>query len=113
MTTSVEILRGNHIKSSDTLPSLRAKLSEEGETFNLLEHNVQLKMKLAEENKLTVDDSATIEQPGRGIVTYDWSVEETETAGTYEVEFVATDSSGETISFPNNGFARLYIEEGL
>jgi hypothetical protein len=112
MTTDVEILRGNHIKSGDTLPSFRVKLLEDGDAFNLSNYDVTMKIRLAEGGDLKVDDSASIEQEDRGIVTYDWSSSQTDTAGTYDVEFVANDG-GDTISFPNSGFARLYIEEGL
>lgn len=113
MTTSVDVLRGEHIKNGDTLPAYRAKLLEDDDAFNLSNYDVQIRVKLAEGDTLTVDAAATIEQADRGIVTYSWSSGETDDAGTYEVQFVADDGSGNVISFPNSGFARLYIEEGL
>lgn len=113
MTTTVDVLRGSHIKAGDTLPAFRAKLLEEGDGFNLTDYDVTMKMKLAEGDGLTVNDTATADQENRGIVEYEWSADETNTAGTYEIQFVADDGAGNVISFPNSGFARLYIEGGL
>ena len=113
MTTTVEVLRGNHIKDGDTMPSFRAKLLEEGDAFNLVGYDVTMKMSLAESDSLIVDSAATIEQEDRGIVTYDWTSGETSESGTYEIQFIANDGSGNIISFPNRGFVRFYIEEGL
>lgn len=113
MTTTVEVLRGGHIKNGDTLPPFRAKLLEAGDPFNLEGYDVTMKMSLAESDSLTVDSSATVEQEERGIVTYSWTSSETSESGTYEIQFIADDGSGNVISFPNSGFATLYIEKGL
>jgi hypothetical protein len=113
MSTSVEIIRGETMKSGDTLPELRVQLIEEGNAFTLDSYSVEMKMKRAGDDSLVVDSSAAIEQPNRGIVTYDWSVGDTETAGTYELEFTADDGSGSTLTFPNSGTEKIYIEEEL
>lgn len=114
MTTNVEIIRGGRVKSGDTIPSLRVKLTEGGQPFNLSDYSVLIKMKRTDEDTLTVDESAVIEKADRGIVTYDWDVGETDNAGTYMLEFVANnDNSGESITFPNNQYETLYIEERL
>jgi hypothetical protein len=113
MSTDIDILRGEHMKQGDTMPALRAMLVEDDNEFNLSEYTVTMKMKLANADSLTVDDSVTIEQPDRGIVTYDWNSGDTEMNGTYNIEFVAEHNDGNKLSFPNNGFGRVYIEEGL
>lgn len=113
MSTSINILRGQTMKAGDTLPNLRVKLVEEGDAFNLVDYSVSMRMKRAQGDSLTVDGPATIEKQNRGIVAYSWSSSETETAGTYEIEFVAEDNSGNVITFPNIGTEKLYIQEEL
>lgn len=113
MSTSVDVLRGSHMKAGDTMPALRVMLTEDGNEFNLTDYSVSMKMKIADGDTLTVDKEITVEQPERGIVVYEWNDGDTEMSGTYNIEFVATSSNGETLSFPNNGFGRVYIEEGL
>jgi uncharacterized protein YfaS (alpha-2-macroglobulin family) len=113
MSTSAEIIRGETIKSGDTLPELRVQLTEKGNAFNLDSYSVEMKMKRAGDDSLAVDASVSVEQPNRGIVTYSWSTGDTDTAGTYELEFTADDGSGSTLTFPNSGTEKLYIEEEL
>lgn len=113
MSTSISILRGRTMKAGDTLPNLRLKLTEGGDAFNLVDYSVSMRMKRAQGDSLTVDGAATIEKQNRGIVTYDWSSPETDTAGTYEIEIVAEDNSGNVITFPNSGTEKLYIQEEL
>lgn len=110
--TDTEIIRGKTLKVGDTKPSLRIKLLEDGDPFNLDGYTVTILAKLPQGDSLTVDELATIESTSRGIVTYDWSNGETDTSGTYELEIVANDGTDE-ITFPNQGTATLYIEDRL
>lgn len=110
--TDIKILRGETIKTGDTKPSMRVKLMEDGEPFNLTDYTVNISIKLANSDSLTVDSSASIEADTRGIVEYSWDDGETDTAGTYLVEVIASDGTDE-ITFPNKGTSRLYIEERL
>lgn len=113
--TDVEFIRGQHIKSGDTLPELRLKLLERGDAFNLSGYDVSLKLKQANSDMVSVDTTATVEDSSRGIVSYEWeSAEQTAETGTYLLECVATDaSSDEELTFPNSGYVNLYIEERL
>lgn len=110
--TELKIIRGKNIKTGDTKPSLRIKLLEDGDPFNLTGYTVDISIKLANSDSLTVDSSTTVEAETRGIVTYSWSSGETDTAGTYKIELVASDGSDE-ITFPNDGTGKLYIEDRL
>lgn len=111
--TDVNIIRGGNIKVGDTLPDLKAQLLDGGSPINLTDFTVSVKIKLAEADTLLVDDTATIDIEERGIVEYEWSSGDTDTAGTYLVEFIADNQSGEILTFPNNGYARVYIDPRL
>lgn len=112
--TNVEILRGGRMKKGDTLPSLRAKLFESGDPFNLDGWTVEISIKRTDADSPTVDSAtATVEQPNRGIVTYDWQSGNTDTSGTYLLEFVADDGSGSELTFPNKGRATIYIQDRI
>lgn len=113
MSTNAEIIRGDEIKQGDTVPSLRVKLLEDGNPFNLDGYTVTLRMKRTDADSLLVDEaSMSIENAPRGIVTYDWSSSETDTSGTYLIECVVTNGS-EQITFPNDTYTKLRIMESL
>lgn len=111
--TDVKFLRGQHIKEGDTRPPLRAQLLEAGSAFNLTDHTVNIRIRRTDDDTLLVDGGTTIESNNRGMVSYSWNDGETDIAGTYLAEFSAIDQSGEQITFPNGGYARIYIEEVL
>ena len=113
--TDINIIRGQHIKSGDTLPTLRLQLLEAGDAYNLDEYTVDLTIREVNSDMTIVDTDATIEDSSRGIVSYSWdSAEQTSDEGTYLFECTATDTeSDKTLTFPNDGYANLYIEERL
>ncbi len=111
--TDVEILRGGRIKAGDTHPDLRVKLMEDEYPFNLTGYTVDVKLKRTDADTATVDASATIDVANRGIVTYSWQTGDTDNSGTYLLEFVADDGAGETVTFPNLNYAKVYIEDRL
>jgi hypothetical protein len=113
MSTQLQILRGEHMKEGDTIPSLRLQLFEQDNQFNLTDYTVSLKISHTNEEEPVVDTNATITQPSRGIVSYSWNAGETDNSGTYLVEVVATSSDGSVITFPNSSYAKLYIEDRL
>ncbi len=113
MTTTAEVLRGDEIKEGDTIPDLRIKLHEDGDAFNLSGYTVKLRMKRSDADDLTVDnESMVVENDPRGIVTYSWSSSETAESGIYMIECVATDGTDQ-ITFPNNTYTKLHIEDTL
>lgn len=111
--TDVKILESQNIKKGDTIPPLRAKLTRGGKPFNLNGYTVTLSMKLAEADSPTLDTvTVNIEAETRGLVSYDWADGDTDEHGTYEVEFVADDGT-DKMTFPNSGYANIYIQRGL
>lgn len=111
--TEVNILRSGSIKVGDTLPDLRVQLIEAGDPINLTDYDVSMRMRRTTGDELVVDDSITVDDASRGIVTHSWSADETDESGTYLAEFVADDGSGSTITFPNDSYTKLYIEDTL
>lgn len=118
--TNAHIYRGKHMKKGDTLPDLRVKLLEIDNAYNLKDHEVTMRMKRTDGDSLIVDNEpVTIDDVNRGLITYSWSPDETDEAGTYLLEFVAVEIDPDTdavigeLTFPNSGYARLYIEEEL
>lgn len=112
--TYVEILRGGSIKKDDTEPPLRVKCFTEGnDPFNLDGYSATLKMRRSDGDTNKVDSSATVEQAGVGVVEYTWQSGDTDTSGVFDAEIVADDGSGGTVTFPNQGFFTIKIEDGL
>lgn len=112
--TDVDILRGESVKVGDTHPPLRIQcLDSFGEPFNLTGYTAEIKIRRSDSDTLKVDASATIEQEDRGIVEYDWSSGDTDTSGVFDAEIVADDGSGNTVTFPNDRFFTIIIQEGL
>lgn len=110
--TEVDILRAEKMKVGDTLPNLRAKLLDDGNPFNLDGYDVDVRISRSDADSTIVDTDATIDISNRGIVEYSWQGGDTDTDGVYLVEFVA-DDGGSTITFPNQGYAKVYIQGGL
>jgi len=52
---------------------------------------------------LKIDTAMTIVDATGGIVQYDWQTGDTDTVGTYNVEFEVTYSDSSIETFPNNG----------
>lgn len=114
--TSLEMLAGGVIKVGDKEPDLRVKLLDEfGYPVNLENASVDMKMKRSDSDTLKIDSSAVIDQntSDRGIVTYSWKSTDTDTPGTFLIEFIVTFQSGEKETFPADHFGRVYIDEGL
>lgn len=111
MMTTLKVLRGKTMKAGDTHPALRVKAMEDGEPFNLSGYDVDIHI-ADEEGNTVADTTVTSEQPSRGIVEYDWSNGDTDTAGVYQVELVAQDGTDE-VTFPNRGTVNLNIEPRL
>jgi hypothetical protein len=111
--TEATIIRGQHIKSGDVNPNLRLQLEELGTPFNLDGYTVSISIQKVNTDTTDISDTLTIESASRGIVVYEWKNADTDETGTYIFECVATDSNGDTITFPNEGYQQLYIEEKL
>ena len=91
------------IKQNDTSPSLQATLKDSNLTpINLNGATVEFHMKSLD-GVIKVDETMTIVDSPNGIVKYDWQTGDTDTVGTYNVEFQVTYSDASIETFPNNG----------
>jgi len=91
------------IKQNDTSPSLQATLKDAALTaINLTGATVRFHMKSVD-GTVKVDEVMTIVSEDNGIVQYDWVSGDTDTVGTYYVEFEVTYADASVETFPNNG----------
>lgn len=91
------------IKQNDTSPSLQATLKDATLTpVNLAGATVMFHMKSVD-GTIKVDQQMTITNASGGVVQYDWQAGDTDTVGTYYVEFEVTYSDSSIETFPNNG----------
>jgi hypothetical protein len=109
---NIKILRGQSLKAGDTKPSLRLKLLEDGDPFNLNGYNVTITIRVTSNNNITVDTSALIENAERGIIEYNWTDGDTDTPSVYEIEVVVFDATTER-TFPSRGVETINVEERL
>ena len=92
-----------NIKQNDTSPSLQATLKDSNLTpINLNGATVEFHMKSLG-GTIKVNETMTIVDSPNGIVKYDWQTGDTDTVGTYNVEFQVTYSDTTIETFPNNG----------
>lgn len=101
------------IKQNDTSPSLQATLKDASlAPIDLTGASVQFHMKSVDGN-LKVDSAMDIVTPTSGVIQYDWQVGDTDTVGTYYVEFQVTYADLAVETFPNNGNLSVNIVKEL
>ena len=103
-----------YIKQNDTSPSLQATLTDaSGTAINLTGASVRLHMKAVGAFTLKVDEAMTISDATGGVVVYDWQGGDTDTFGTYNIEFEVTYSDSSVETFPNSGSETVIISKEL
>ena len=91
------------IKQNDTSPSLQATLKDAAQSpVNLSGSTVMFHMKSVD-GTVKVNQPMTITDANGGVVQYDWQAVDTDTVGTYYVEFEVTYADTSIETFPNNG----------
>ena len=91
------------IKQNDTSPSLQVTLKDASLTpINLSGATVMFHMKSVD-GTVKIDETMTITDAESGVIQYGWQVGDTDTVGTYYVEFEVTYSDASVETFPNNG----------
>ena len=91
-----------NIKQNDTSPSLQATLKDaSGTAIILTGASVRFHMK-ALDGTVKVDAAMTVTDNLNGVVQYDWQAGDTDTVGSYSVEFEVTYSDSTIETFPNN-----------
>ena len=101
------------IRQNDTSPSLQATLKDfEGTSISISGATAQFHMKSID-GTLKVDQQMTITDADNGVVQYDWQSGDTDTPGSYYVEFEVTYSDGSIETFPNKGNLSVVVTKEL
>tara|TARA_R100001086_G_scaffold16743_2_gene8190 strand:- start:482 stop:799 length:318 start_codon:yes stop_codon:yes gene_type:complete len=102
-----------YIKKGDTSPILQATLTDyNGDPVNLTAADVQFRMENFD-GTLKVNAACTVTDATNGVITYTFTTDDTDTAGTYKAEFEATYSDASVETFPNKGSERIIIQEDI
>ncbi len=102
-----------YIKQNDTSPSILAELKDANNTpVNLTAATAKVFIKSVD-GTLKVNEDVQIINVALGVVRYDWQVGDTDTVGTYSVEFQVTYTDGAVETFPNTGSIALVVTKEL
>ena len=102
-----------YIKQNDTSPSILAELKDANNTpVNLTAATAKIFIKSVD-GTLKVNEDVQIINVALGVVRYDWQVGDTDTVGTYSVEFQVTYTDGAVETFPNTGSIALVVTKEL
>lgn len=101
------------IKQGDTSPSLRVTLKDGAlNPIDLTGATVFFHMKSVS-GELKVSTQAGIVDGASGIVQYIWTPNDTDTVGTYYIEFEVTYADGSVETFPNKGYQVVSVVKAL
>ncbi len=102
-----------YIKQNDTSPSILAELKDANNTpVNLTAATAKVFIKSVD-GTLKVNEDVQIINEALGVVRYDWQVGDTDTVGTYSVEFQVTYTDNSVETFPNTGSVALVVTKEL
>jgi hypothetical protein len=91
------------IKQNDTSPSLQATLKDaQLVPVDITAATVKFHMKSLD-GFVKIDDTMIITDASGGVVQYNWQANDTDTVGTYYVEFEVTYADASVETFPNTG----------
>lgn len=101
------------IRQNDTSPSLQALLRDaDRNPIDLSGASVRFHMKVVG-GPVKVDQLMTIVDENNGVVQYDWVTGDTDTVGTYYVEFEVTYADSSVETFPNKGNLTVNVVKEL
>jgi hypothetical protein len=110
------------VKTGNTGPSIRRTLldAETGLPVDLTGAIAIFVATESDKSTVVIHEIATVESPASGgIVRYDFTADDTSTAGTFMAEFQITWPEGQTVSYPpansdpDRSYIRLQIVDGL
>jgi len=100
------------IKQNDTSPSLQATLKDASSNgIDLSGATVLFRMN-SFDGTVKVESNMSIVDADNGVVRYDWQPGDTDTNGTYLVEFRVTYVDGKVETFPNTERLSLIVTKG-
>lgn len=102
-----------YIRQNDTSPALTATLTDYNDNpINLNLASVRIHLKDLS-GTIKVDAECTIDDAVAGIVSYAWDAADTDTPGTYYLEFEVTYSDASIETFPNKGNLSVVVTKEL
>lgn len=98
------------IKTFDRLPSIQATLSSAGQPIDLTNATtVTFIMRPAGGGTPKVNAAATVVTPTAGVVRYDWTALDTNTAGSYQAEWQITWNTGKKQTVPTLSYHTIDV----
>lgn len=101
------------IKRRDTLPPIAATLADADGPIDLTGATVRFHLRNINGTSTVVDAAATVVSAAAGTVRYDWTVDDTATAGNYVAEWEITFGDGTEMTCPNTGHTSVAIIEDI
>jgi len=103
-----------NLKQNDTSPSLQTTLLDgDGLPVSISGNNgVRFHMRAAG-GTVKIDTDAIVVDAAAGIVRYDWTATDTDTAGTFQAEFEVTYTDDKIETFPNLGYIEIVITDDI
>ena len=101
------------LKKGDTSPVLVATFKDyDGTAVSIVGASVKILVKTLDGTSV-VNSPMTITDGTNGVAEYEWQSGDTDTTGTYKVEFEVTFDNGAVETFPNNKYEMMVIKEDL
>lgn len=98
------------VKQGSTRPYLRMTLEENGVAVNLTGiTSVVFRMRITGATAYKVNAAAVVVDALNGVVEYRWMAANTDTAGTYNGEFVVTFADASVGIWPSNGYITVEV----
>lgn len=102
-----------HIKQGDTFPPLRYTLADaSGTPLNLAGASVTFRMGYVPHDPIITGEVDLLDE-ANGIVEYVWEDGDTDNAGHFRGEFVASLPNGKQLTIPNHKYIPIIIESKL
>lgn len=101
------------IKKGDRRPRYRVQLTANGSPVDLTGATaIRFLMKSGVTGALKIDGVATVVDAATGIIEYPWAAGDTDTSGTFNIEF-EVNWAGEKQTFPSSGYFTCTINDDL
>lgn len=102
------------IKETDLNPVIRTILTDpDGNAVDLTGRTVKFKMKRLGASTPLIDQSATLESPADGDVSYTFTGTQSGAAGVYAAHWIVDENLSTQETHPNYDYDTVYIEWGL
>lgn len=101
-------------KVGDRLPVLTATLRDANGPVDISDaQHVQLTLRREGSEQTFMHVEAAIDDGENGRVRYEWQDDDLDKSGTFQLEWLVTWPSGESMTFPNNTYGTLVVSSRL